>query len=128
MIKDVFALDTSGIIAYLADEKGADEVSKVLPQCVIPFICLSELYYIIFSKRGRAQADRIYGIVKGWGLETLYPNERVILNAARIKAVYRLGISDSYIASFALEYQITLLTKDNDYRMLRDEIKVQFIG
>lgn len=124
MIKAGFVLDTSALIAFLADEKEASAVLKVLALSKIPFICLSELYYIIWSKKDRAEADRIYGIVKSWNLQVLYPNERVILNAGRIKAVYKLGIADSYIAAFSLDEGFPLVTKDKDYEILEHEIKL----
>lgn len=124
MVKINFILDTSALITYLADEKGADEVLKFLPESKIPFICLSELYYLIWNKKGKAEADKIYGIVKSWKLPILYPNERVILNAGRLKAVYKLGISDSYIAAFVLEESSQLITKDTDYKILQEEIKI----
>ena len=89
MGKEGFILDTSALIAYLADEKEAAEVLRVIPSSRIPFICLSELYYLVWNRKDRAEADRIYGMVKSWGLSVLYPNERVILNAGRIKAVYK---------------------------------------
>lgn len=122
-----FLLDTSALIAYLANEKGAGYVSKILLRCKIPFICLSELYYLIWNKKGKAEADKIFGIVKSWRLPILYPNEKVILNAGRIKAVYKLGIADSYIAAFALDEEAKLITKDADYKILNEEINLFFL-
>ena len=122
-----FILDTSALIAFLADESGANQVLKLLPQSRIPFICLSELYYLIWSKKDKAEADKIYGIVKSWNLPVLYPYERIILNAGRIKAVYKLGISDSYIAAFALEDNSSLITKDKDFQILKEEIKISML-
>ena len=87
-------------------------------------MCLSELYYIVWNKKDRAEADRIYGIVKSWNLPVLYPNERVILNAGRIKAVYKLGIADSYIAALSMDEGFALVTKDKDYEIIAKEIKI----
>ena len=123
----IFILDTSALIVYLANEKQAGEVLKILPQSKIPFICLSELYYLIWQKKGRAEADKIYATVKSWNLPILYPNERIILNAGRIKAVYKLGISDSYIAAFVLEEDSQLVTKDKDYKILEEEMRILFL-
>ncbi len=124
MSREGFVLDTSALIAFLADEKEASEVLKVISLSRIPFICLSELYYIVWNKKDRAEADRIYGIVKNWDLPVLYPNERVILNAGRIKAVYKLGIADSYIGAFSMDTGFPLVTKDKDYKILEQEIKI----
>lgn len=128
MVKRTFILDTSALITYLANEKGANDVLKLLPECKIPFICLSELYYLVWNKKGKAEADKIYGITKSWNLPILYPNERVILNAGRLKAVYKVGISDSYIAAFVLEDNSQLITKDRDYKILEKEIKVLMLA
>lgn len=122
--KILYILDTSSLIAYLADEHGAEEILSILNSCAIPFICLTELYYLIWNKFGKAKADSIYGTVKSWGMPMLLPNERVILNAGRIKSVYKLGIADSYIASFAAEYNCPLVTKDADYKVLENEIDI----
>lgn len=127
MAERIFILDTSALIVYLANEKQAGEVLKILPQSKIPFICLSELYYLIWQKKGRAEADKIYATVKSWNLPILYPNERIILNAGRIKAVYKLGISDSYIAAFVLEEDSQLVTKDKDYKILEEEMRILFL-
>lgn len=124
MVKAGFVLDTSALIAFLADEKEASAVLKVIALSRIPFICLSELYYLVWSKKDRAEADRIYGIVKSWNLPVLYPNERIMLSAGRIKAVYKLGIADSYIAAFSLDEGFPLVTKDKDYKVLEQEIKL----
>ncbi|MFH1454299.1 MAG: PIN domain-containing protein [Armatimonadota bacterium] len=125
MIKENFyILDTSALIAYLANERGADDISSILNNCAIPFICLTELYYLVWNRLDKAKADSIYGIVKSWDLPVLLPNERVILNAGRLKAIYKLGIADSYIASFAIEHNCKLVTKDLDYNVLKNEIDI----
>lgn len=122
--KDTFVLDTSAVIAYLANEKGAAEITKVKERSSMPFIVLSELYYVIWQKRSKADADNIYGLVKSWHLPILIPGERVILIAGRFKALYKLGIADSYIAAFTFDSESTLITKDRDYNILKDEIKL----
>jgi predicted nucleic acid-binding protein len=120
-------LDTSAIVAYLAEEKGADIVARFKSKSAIPFIAMSELYYIIAGRLGKAEADRMYGMVKSWGLPILLPNERVILNAGRIKALYKLGIADSYISAFARDEQLILVTKDRDYELMKGEIQLHFL-
>ena len=118
---------SSALIAQLVNESGAAKIAQIKPHAFLPFIALSELYYIIWNKKGKAEADRFYGIVKSWGMPVLQPNERVILNAGRIKAVYKMGIADSYIAAFALDSDAVLVTKDVDYRKLEKEISVYWL-
>lgn len=115
-------LDTSAILAYLAKEPGANRVESLKSDAAIPFMALSELYYILWQRRGKAEADTIYGLVKSWGLPVLYPDEQVILTAGRLKATCKLGIADSYIAAFALLNQTPLVSKDPDYEALLPEL------
>lgn len=122
-----YVLDTTAIIAYLANESGAGKVAQVKTEALLPFIALSELYYIIWNKKGKAEADKFYGVVKSWHLPVLQPNERIILNAGRFKAVYKLGIADSYIAAFALDNNGYLVTKDADYHNVEKEILIYWL-
>jgi len=122
-----YLLDTSAIIAYLTNEKEAEKVFKLAPKSAIPFVALSEFYYIVWKKKGRAEADNAYGLVKSWKFPFLQPTESIILTASRFKVVYKLGFADSYIASFAFNKDLILVTKDKDYKSLKNEIKILFL-
>jgi predicted nucleic acid-binding protein len=116
--------DTSAVLAYLTDEAGAARVKSLRSEAAIPFMVYSELYYLLWQSRGKAEADNTYGLVKNWGLPTLFPNERVVLTAGRLKAVHQLGIADSYIAAFSLIHEVPLVSKDPDYDSLTPELKL----
>jgi len=120
-------LDTSALIAYLGNEEGAETVARVRNVSSLPFIALSELYYVVWLKKDKAEADRIYGFVKSWRMPVLLPTEKVIITAGRIKAMYKMGIADSYIAAFAQDTKIPLFTKDEDFSVLKDEIEIVWI-
>lgn len=122
-----YLLDTSSIIAHLAGEKEAGKIAHFIKDSALPFIALSEMYYIIWKKKDEAEADRFYGIVKGWNRPILLPNERVILTAGRFKAAFQLGLADSYIAAFAFNKDLTLLTKDRDFEILKNEINLLYL-
>lgn len=122
-----YLLDTSALIAYLSNESGGAVVSRYRFQAAIPFMSLSELYYVIWHKKGRAEADFIYGIVKSWKLPVLLPDERVILTAGRFKGEHRMGIADSYIGAFAGTEGLILVTKDRDFKAIEKEIQIEWI-
>lgn len=122
-----YLLDASILIAYLCDEKEAEGVSKLIKKSALPFIALSEIYYIIWKKKGEAEADKIYGLIKSWGLPILLPDERIILIAGRLKAVFKLGMADSYIAALSLDKNLILVTKDRDYEVLRNQIRILYL-
>lgn len=119
-----FIIDTSAIIAYLHGEEGGELLAIAIGKSSVPFIALTELYYIIWKRLSKSSADYFYGIVKSWGLPLLIPDESTILTSARFKVSYALGIADSYIAAFAFTQKAILITKDFDFERIREEIGV----
>ena len=117
-------LDTSAVIAYLAQEPGADRVKDLRQALGIPFIVLSELYYVTWRKQDQWVADEVIHEVLGWHLPLLLPDERVSLSAGFLKARYSLGVADSFIAALALAHRATLVTKDPDFRVLQPDLKL----
>lgn len=113
--------DTSAILAHLANEPNAPKLTVFRDKSAIAFISFTELYYLIWQKEGKASADKAVGIVRAWGWPTLWPNERTILIAGRLKASRKLGIADSYIAAIAMEHELALVTKDPDYKVLQED-------
>ena len=120
-------LDTSAILCYLADEPAASRVAEFRSRAAVPFVSYSELYYLVWRRRGKAEADKVYALVRQWRLPLLVPDERVILSAGRIKALYRLGLADSYIAAFSAVHQAVLVTLDADFLPLRGELPLKKI-
>lgn len=118
-------LDTSAILCYLADEPGASQVAAIRSRSAVPFIAYSELYYLVWRRRGKAEADKVYAMVRQWRIPLLMPDERVILSAGRIKALYRLGLADSYVAAFSVVHRAVLITLDADFLPLRPELALR---
>ena len=125
---NVFVLDTSAILAYLHGEKDGKLLATVAGSSSIPFMALTELYYVTWQRAGKAKADAMYGLVRSWDMPVLMPGERAILTAGRFKTLYRLGIADCYIAAVAFVSDSILLARDPDYRILADEMKVFQLG
>lgn len=122
-----FLFDTSALLAYFLDEPGAPTAADIKRHSLIPFITLSELYYMIYDRCGEQEADRIHALVRSWERPLLFPSETVVLQAGEFKAKYRLGIADSYIAAIAFTEKLTLLTKDRDFKILRNAISLKFL-
>ena len=121
---DWIILDTSALAAYLAYEGGARTVITYRHRLAIPFITLTELTYLVWQRRGEEEAVAQYTLVTKWNRPILWPDEMILMTAARFKAQYALGLADSYIAAFAKIYNAPLLTKDRDYQHLRGEISL----
>jgi predicted nucleic acid-binding protein len=119
-----YLFDTSSVLCYLLAEPHGKKILSLKSEAALPFIALTELYYILWQKAGKESADTTLGLVKSWHLPLLLPDEHISLLAGYLKARYGLGIADSYIAAFALAKDLTLVTKDEDYEILKSEIKI----
>lgn len=122
-----YLLDTSAVVAYLADETGGDRVRAVKRTAALPFVVLTELYYVMRRKHDQALAERIVQDVLTWKLPILYPDQRISLYAGYLKARDRLGLADSFIAAFALIHHATLVTKDPDFKALHPDLVLLFL-
>ena len=123
-----YVLDTSAIIAYLAQESGGDRVNTLREDAGLPFIAVTELYAVMWRKHGQLMADETLQAVFGWHMPLLLPDEQISLSAGYLKGRYGLGIADSYVAAFALASQVTLVTKDRDFLALKPDLQILFLS
>jgi predicted nucleic acid-binding protein len=119
-----YLLDTSAILTYLLNEPAASRVAALQHQAALPFVAIAELYAAVWLKLGQAQADEAVAAVRAWQLPWFWPTEEAVLLAGRWRAVYRLGLADSFIAALAFLSQTTLVTKDPDFRPLQPDLRL----
>jgi predicted nucleic acid-binding protein len=120
-------LDTSAVVAYLAQETRSEKVLEVRRTAALAFVTLTELYYVLWRKNGRPLAEEAIQHVLGWHLPLLAPDERLSLLAGYLKATHRLGLADSYLAAFAVTHKLTLVTKDHDFRRLAGDLRLLYL-
>ena len=123
-----YTLDTSALIAYLAQEPGGERLAEIRHVAAIPFAAVTELYYTTWRRQGQPLADVTVQHVLDWRLPMLVPNERTSLFAGSLKARFRLGLADSFIAAFALSQGATLVTKDPDFHLLEPQLRLLFLS
>ena len=124
-----YVLDTSAILAFTDNEEGADEVQQLLEaararQCVIEVcaITLMELAYITEREQGEDEAARLVALVKAWPITWVYPEEKTLLQAAKLKATHRLSVADALIAAVAKLSPAALVHKDPEFAALASQI------
>ena len=119
-----YILDTSALVAYLAQEPGGERLADIRHAAALPFVALTELYDVAWRKQGQPLADVAVQHVLDWHLPLLTADARISLFAGSLKARYRLGLADSYVAAFALTHRASLVTKDSDFRVLVPELQL----
>ena len=98
---DLYVLDTSAILTYTDQEDGVVEVTTLLEnarfrRCRLEAcsISLMEIYYITLRASGEDQAARLVALIKSWPLIWVYPDEKILLQVGRLKASYRLSVTE----------------------------------
>ncbi len=81
-----------------------------------------ELYYVALQEKGEDEATKLIALVKSWPVTWIYPDERTLLQAGKIKAAYRLSVADALIAAVAKLRQATLVHKDPELAALATEV------
>ena len=126
-----YILDTSAILAFLGGERGADKVERLLRgsragrfQVLACSITLMEVFYTAVREKGEDEAVRLLALVRAWPLRWVYPDEKVLLHAGRLKASYRLSVADALIAAVARLRQATWVHKDPELEALRGQIEL----
>ena len=124
-----YVLDTSAILAFLGGEPGADRVERLLGgaragrhevfACAITFM---EVFYTAMRVHGEDTAVRLVALIKAWPLEWVYPDEKILLQAGRLKASHRLSVADALIAAVARMRAATLVHKDPELEALSGQL------
>jgi len=130
-VTDVYVLDASAIFTFTDQEDGSEEVERLLnsaqaQKCMVEAcsISLMELYYVTLTERGEDEAARLIGLIKSWPVAWIYPDEKTLLQAGRLKAFYRLSVADALIVAVAKLHNAMLVHKDPELESLANEVTI----
>ncbi|MEX2146358.1 MAG: type II toxin-antitoxin system VapC family toxin [Candidatus Rokuibacteriota bacterium] len=122
-----YVLDSFALLAYLDGEAGMPRVRAVLEGAearrhavYLSLINLGEALYITERERGLVAARRALGAVDELPLELVEVSRATILEAAHIKARFRIAYADAFAVIAARAYRGTVVTGDPEFRPLAD--------
>ena len=120
-METLYLLDTSALLTFIEDEDGSDRVEELLKGTgiLLPWPVLMETYYITLQKKGRAEADRRYALIRQLQADILWTmDEPILLTAARLKAEHHVSLADAVVAAFAIRNNAVLIHKDPEFEAL----------
>jgi ribonuclease VapC len=130
-VAERYLLDTSALLAFTDAEEGANEVERLLQKAragrchlLICSITLMELFYTTLREQGEDGAARLVAFIKSWPVSWVYPDEKVLLQAGKLKATYHLSVADALIAAVAKLHRAVLVHKDPELQALRAEVRL----
>ena len=133
---ETFVLDTFAIVAFFRNEKGADDVEKLLLDALKGehqlYMCsynTGEVYYSIWRKNGKTIADECLKKLLQFEIIIIEPDLQLTFEAATIKATHKLSFADAHAAALALHLNAALITGDREFNNLKDikEFRVKYL-
>ena len=81
-----------------------------------------ELYYITLRESGEDQAAILVAFIKSWPVNWVYPDEKILLQAGKLKASFRLSVADALVAAVAKLHGAKLVHKDPEFEAMAGDI------
>ena len=121
-----FVLDSFAILAYAQAEPGMAYVEELLTHArqgraklFMHEINAGEVYYLLFRRRGEEAADDFYAQMRHYPVQFVDDlSGRVLLSAARVKALYPLSYADAFAVATAQRYDARLVSGDPEFKRL----------
>ena len=124
-----YVLDSFAILAYLAEEEGADVVEDLLNKAengkvslYLNYVNLGEVYYITFREKDVNEANESIVLVKRMPIEFVPVDERIALIAGRIKATYSMSYADAFVVATAIIKEAEIVTGDPEFESIDMQI------
>jgi len=120
-----YIFDASALFAFLQKKPGALKVNELLKEVsrgrakvLMSAANYGEVYGRILRDLGQERAISALFAMKPLPIELLDVTPQRALQAADVKAKYKLYYVDSFAAALAIEQKATLVTSDSDFRKL----------
>jgi predicted nucleic acid-binding protein len=134
MKKVVF--DSYALIAFFRQETGYEFVRELLVKMAadetegyITTVNVGEVYYMISRKSNQKNAEVALDALLKFPIHIIEADLKLSLEAAKLKARYSLSYADAFAAALTITKKAVLLTGDNEFETLRNEVnfKLRYI-
>lgn len=129
-----YALDSYALLAWFQDEKGTQEVDKLIKLAddrkAHLFLCtinLGEIYYIAHRERGEVLAAHTLSVIDTLPIKIIPADKELTLKAAELKALYPIAYADAFAAALGIATESTVVTGDPEFKALKDLIKIEWL-
>lgn len=125
-----FVMDTSAMFALWNNERGADQVERILKtgdvesKIYISFITLMEGKYLLWRRVGKDIAEDFERMIRNLPLSRVDVTDSILNYASEIKATTRLSLADSWIIATAIETGSALVHKDPEFEQVKNRIEL----
>ncbi len=131
-----YVFDSYALIAFFRKEKNWELIQELLIKMSndeiigwITTVNVGEIYYMISRKSNAKQAELAIDALLHFPINLVEADLKLALQAAKLKATYKLSYADAFAAALTISKKAVLLTGDQEFLNLKDEkdFMVQFI-
>lgn len=130
-----FVMDSFAMIAYFEDEPGAGKVAEILGLLMdrkakgfMSIINWGEIYYCTMRIQGMEGAENVLTQFNKYPIQLVEADRDLTYQAAKLKATYRIAYADCFAAALSLRLKSPVVTGDPEFKKLKDQISIQWIG
>lgn len=132
---ELIVFDSFALICLFKKESGYEKVSELLLKCSrneakswISAINVGEVYYMISRKLSPAKAEIALQAILQFPITIEEVSLKTSLEAAKLKASYKMSYADAFAASLAINKKAVLVTGDKEFITIKEDgFEVQFI-
>ena len=129
-----YVFDASALVTYLEDRPGAERVERALAEArdnnariSMSVVNWGEVYSHVWRWRGPQAAERVLAQIDQLPMSLLEADRVLSLQAATLRARYRLPYADCFAAATARKEKARLVTSDADFQTVEREIKILWL-
>ena len=118
-------LDTSALLALRDDEDGAERVADLLQtaqdgesRCFVCFMSRMEVLYRVWKDEDERRARLADAQLQSLPLVWVAASDRLLEQAAELKACHALSVADAWIAAAARQEGAVLVHKDPEFQAI----------
>lgn len=127
-------LDSFALLAYLQDEPGAEQVTRLLDSAEtkrtfiwVSLVNLAEVLYIIERSRGLQATKNTIATIDQLPIEIVDVHRALAFSASHIKANHALSLADAFAIALAKEKNAHLVTGDPEFEAVAKEIPIDWL-
>lgn len=127
-------LDSWAIMAYLEDEGPAEKIANMISDAhddgvpmLMSVVNAGEVWYIIARRTNSSEADRAIHMMQDIGIKFIDADWPLTKIAAVYKVKGNISYADCHAAAVAKHHQATLLTGDQEFKHLENDIPITWL-
>ncbi len=127
-------LDSHAMLSYFEGETGADFVANALSvaqqgklECMMTIVNWGEVYYSILRTKGEKSAQEASNVLDQLPIEIVNMDMHLVKKASHFREQFRMANGHCFAASLAQSQSCPVMTGDQAFKRLEDEIQVLWL-